>query len=47
VGARSPMERAIAEGCMRWWTQARAGLEAALIRRKEDHAVSNHATLLP
>jgi len=45
VGAKSPMERAATEGCMRQWTQTRVGLEAALISRKKNHAVLNHATL--
>ncbi|KAG0542477.1 hypothetical protein BDA96_02G107300 [Sorghum bicolor] len=40
VGARRPMKRAATEGCMRQWTQARAGLEAAPLSRKKDHVVS-------
>ena len=47
VDARSPMERVATEGCMRQWTQERTGLEAAPIKRKKDHAVPNHRTLLP
>ena len=46
VDARSPMERVATEGCMRQWTQERTGLEAAPIKRKKDHAVPNHRTLL-
>ena len=47
VGARSPMEGAAAEGCVRQCAQARAGVGAVPARRKKDHAVPNHSTLLP
>ena len=47
VGAKSLMERALTEQCMRQRTQMRAGLEAAPISKKKDRTVSNHAILFP
>ena len=48
VGARSPMEKTATEGCMRQRTKTTAGLEAAPVSRKKDHAVhkKKHACLV-
>ena len=47
AGTKSPMKRTTSKGCIRQCTQARAEVEAALVRRKKDYAVPNYTTLLP